>query len=104
MDEQPICELQFLAGGGIFAANTFQLGSGMLDDRRHRFYLRTTSSLGGIRRFNLLTGKEDFQVPYGTDMDPDGGTGWETARMTWTGTSTWPRTAAATSSRPTATA
>jgi hypothetical protein len=78
VDEQPIRELQFLAGGGIFAANTFQLGSGMLDDRRHRFYVRTTSSPGGIRRFNLLTGKEDFQVPYSTDMDPDGGTGWET--------------------------
>src|ERR687892_14224 len=61
-DEQPLRAVQFIAGGGVFGDTSFQLGSGMLDARRNRFYLQTLSNGGGIRRFNLLTGQEDFQV------------------------------------------
>src|SRR5919106_1565480 len=61
-DAQPIRAMTPIAGGGIFGSTSFQLGSEMLDARRHRFYVRTTAAGGGIRRFDLLTGAEDFQV------------------------------------------
>jgi hypothetical protein len=61
-DEQPLRAVEFIPGGGVFGDTGFQLGSGMLDARRNRVYLQTLSNGGGIRRFNLLTGQEDFQV------------------------------------------
>ena len=79
-DEQPIRALRFIPGGGIFASGTsYQQGSGALDPRRNYFYARTTASPGGIRRFNLLTGEEAFQV---SAADGDwGSTSYEVATV-----------------------
>jgi hypothetical protein len=72
-DPEPLrCSSQ-LAGSG--RSRCLQVPSCTAMPPCHYAYIQSLAGAGkpgGIRRFNLRTGREDLQVPFGTTMDPEG--------------------------------